>query len=78
MVVSRFDVFLISPDTARGSELRKTRPCIVVSPDELNKHVRSVIVAPMITKGRRYPARVSCIFQKETRPSCSGSGVHCR
>ena len=63
MVTSRFDVFLISLDPTRGSEIRKTRPCLVISPDEMNEHIRTVIVAPMTTKGRRYPTRVSCTFQ---------------
>ena len=63
MVTSRFDVFLISLDPTRGSEIRKTRPCLVISPDEMNDHIRTVIVAPMTTKGRPYPTRVSCTFQ---------------
>ena len=63
MVVNRFDVFLISLDPTRGSEIRKTRPCLVISPDEMNDHIRTVIVAPMTTKGRPYPSRVSCTFQ---------------
>ena len=63
MVTSRFDVFLISLDTTRGSEIRKTRPCLIVSPDEMNDHIRTVIVAPMTTKGRPYPSRVPCTFQ---------------
>ncbi len=63
MVISRFDVFLISLDPTRGSEIRKTRPCLVVSPDEMNRHIRTVIVAPMTTKGRPYPTRVLCTFQ---------------
>ena len=63
MVTSRFDVFLISLDPTRGSEIRKTRPCLVISPNEMNVHIRTVIVAPMTTKGRSYPTRVSCTFQ---------------
>ncbi len=63
MVVNRFDVFLISLDPTRGSEIRKTRPCLVISPDDMNDHIRTVIVAPMTTKGRPYPSRVSCTFQ---------------
>ena len=62
MVISRFDVFLISLDPTRGSEIRKTRPCLVVSPDVMNRHIRTVIVAPMTTRGRPYPTRVSCAF----------------
>jgi mRNA interferase MazF len=63
MVTNRFDVFLISLDPTRGSEIRKTRPCLIISPDEMNDHIRTVIVAPMTTKGRPYPSRVSCTFQ---------------
>ena len=65
MVVNRFDVFLISLDPTRGSEIRKTRPCLVISPDEMNDHIRTVTVAPMTTKGRPYPSRVSCTFQSK-------------
>ena len=59
----RFDVYLISLDPTRGSEIRKTRPCLIISPDEMNDHIRTVIVAPMTTKGRPYPSRVPCTFQ---------------
>ena len=62
-MTSRFDVFLISLDPTRGSEIRKTRPCLIISPDEMNEHIRTVIVAPMTTKGRPYPTRVPCTFQ---------------
>jgi len=63
MVTNRFDVFLISLDPARGSEIRKTRPCLIISPNEMNDHIRTVIVAPMTTRGRQYPSRVPCTFQ---------------
>ncbi len=62
MVVRRFDVFLVELDPTVGSEIRKTRPCLVISPDEMNRHLRTVIVAPMTTKGRSYPFRVACVF----------------
>ena len=62
-MTSRFDVFLISLDPTRGSEIRKTRPCLIISPDEMNDHISTVIVAPMTTKGRPYPTRVPCTFQ---------------
>lgn len=48
----------------RGSRIRKTRPCVVISPDELNRHLRTVIVAPLTTGGHAYPWRVACRFQK--------------
>lgn len=60
----RGDVFLVSLEPTVGSEIRKTRPCLIVSPDELNQHLRTVIVAPMTTGGHRYPFRVACRFQK--------------
>lgn len=63
MVIGRFDVFLISLDPTQGSEIRKTRPCLVISPDEMNDHIHTVIVAPMTTKGRSYPTRVPCTFK---------------
>jgi len=63
MAVSRFDVYLVSLDPTVGSEIRKTRPCLVVSPDEMNRHIRTLIVAPMTTKGRPYPSRVACRFR---------------
>jgi mRNA interferase MazF len=61
---TRGDVFLIELDPTRGSEIRKTRPCLVVSPDELNQHLRTVIVAPMTTGGQAYPWRVRCRFRE--------------
>ncbi len=61
--VRRGDVFLISLDPTCGSEIQKTRPCVIVSPDELNVHLRTFIVAPLTTGGHRYPFRVPCKFQ---------------
>lgn len=66
MEVRRFDVWLVNLDPTLGSEIRKTRPCLVVSPDEMNRHIATVIVAPMTTKGRTYPTRVPCRFQRKT------------
>ena len=63
MAVKRFEVYLVNLDPTVGSEIRKTRPCLVVSPDEMNRHVRTVIVAPMTTKGQSYPTRVPCRFK---------------
>jgi len=63
MVAKRFEVYLVSLDPTVGSEIKKTRPCLVVSPDEMNRHINTVIVAPMTTKGRLYPTRVPCRFQ---------------
>ncbi len=63
MVVSRFDVCLVNLDPTIGSEIQKTRPCLVISPNEMNRAIRTVIVAPMTTKGPDYPSRVTCRFQ---------------
>lgn len=63
VVASRFDVFLVALDPTIGSEIRKTRPCVVLSPDEMNHHIRTVIVAPMTRKGQAYPTRVPCRFR---------------
>jgi mRNA interferase MazF len=60
---TRGDVYLIELDPTRGSEIRKTRPCLVISPDELNQHLRTAIVAPMTTGGQAYPWRVRCRFR---------------
>ena len=63
VVVRRFEVHLVSLDPVVGSEIMKTRPCLVVSPDEMNVHLSTVIVAPMTTKGQLYPTRIVCRFQ---------------
>ncbi|NEO34625.1 MAG: type II toxin-antitoxin system PemK/MazF family toxin [Symploca sp. SIO3C6] len=63
MVVNRFDVFLVNLDPTVGSEIQKTRPCVVISPDEMNRYISTVIVAPMTTKGKQYPTRVISQFQ---------------
>jgi len=65
MVVNRFDVYLINLDPTIGSEIQKTRPCLIISPDEMNRHIRTVIVAPMTTAGKDYPTRVTCKFKKK-------------
>ena len=63
MVVKRFEVYLVNLDPTIGSEIQKTRPCLVISPDEMNRFIRTVIVAPMTTRGTSYPTRVACKFQ---------------
>ena len=62
----RGDVYLVSLDATRGSEIRKTRPCVVVSPDELNDYLGTFLVAPMTTGGHVYPFRIECRFQDRT------------
>lgn len=61
-IPSRGEVYLVDLDSTRGSEIRKSRPSLVVSPDELNHHLRTVIVAPMTTAGHAYPFRPACRF----------------
>lgn len=61
-LVKRFDVVLVELNPTRGSEIRKTRPCAIVSPDEMNRSLRTLIVAPMTRGGQRYPTRVPCRF----------------
>ena len=63
MVIKRFDVYLMTLDPTLGSEISKTRPGLVVSPDEMNRWIRTVIVAPMTTQGQSYPTRIPCEFQ---------------
>ena len=60
---ARGEVHVVGLDPTKGSEIRKTRPCLIVSPDELNRHLRTVIVAPMTTGGQAYPWRVPCRLQ---------------
>jgi mRNA interferase MazF len=61
--VRRFEVHLISLDPTKGSEIKKNRPCVVISPDEMNKHIRTVIIAPMTSTVKNYPTRVATTFQ---------------
>jgi mRNA interferase MazF len=63
MAINRFEVYLINLDPTVGSEIKKTRPCLVVSPDEINHSIRTVIVVPLTTKGQSYPTRVPCRFK---------------
>lgn len=63
VVVTRGDVHLVRLDPTVGSEIKKTRPCVVVSPDELNAHLRTAVVAPMTTGGKAYPWRIRCRFR---------------
>ena len=65
-LITRGDVHRVRLDPTLGSEIRKTRPCLVVSPDELNQHLRTVIIAPMTTGGHAYPWRIACRFQNRS------------
>ena len=65
--MKRFDVFLVNLDSRLGKEINKTCPAIIISPDEMNAHISNIIIAPMTTKGRPYPSRVSCQLQRKNR-----------
>ena len=65
VVVKRFEVYLVKLDPTVGSEIHKTRPCLVISPDEINRFINTIIVAPMTTKGRPYPTRVPLKFKSK-------------
>ena len=66
MVTGRFSIFLVRLDPAAGAETGKTRPCLIVSPDELNRALATVIIAPMTTVRRGWPTRVAVTFQGKT------------
>jgi len=61
--MKRFDVYLIALDPTKGHEIRKTRLCVIISPDVMNNNISTIIIAPMTSKGRAYPTRISCTFQ---------------
>jgi mRNA interferase MazF len=63
VVVKRFDVYRVNLDPTVGAEIQKTRPCLIISPDEMNSTIQTAIIAPMTTKSRNYPTRVSCRFE---------------
>ena len=63
MVVNRFDIFIVALDPTLGSEIKKTRPCIVISPDEMNRNIKTVIIAPMTSTIKPYPSRIPLEFQ---------------
>ena len=61
-MVKRFEVYLVNLEPTIGSEIQKTRPCVVISPDEMNQYIRTVIIAPMTTATKNYPTRVNLTF----------------
>jgi mRNA interferase MazF len=61
----RYEVFLVNLDPTQGAEIQKTRPCVVVSPDEMNRHIQMVIIAPLTSTRRAYPTRVNVTFQRK-------------
>lgn len=62
MVVNQFEVWLIELDPTKGSEIKKTRPCLVISPNVVNKHLNTVAIIPLTSSFKAYPTRVNCIF----------------
>jgi mRNA interferase MazF len=58
MELGQYQIVLVNLDPTIGSEIKKTRPCVIISPDEMNKHLRTIIVAPMTTTSRKYPTRI--------------------
>ena len=65
MAVKRFEVWLVNLDPTAGREIRKTRPALVVSPDVANKHLHTVVIAPLTSAIQPYPTRNVCVFQKK-------------
>ncbi len=63
MGVNRFDVYIVNLDPTVGNEIQKTRPCLIISPNEMNHYISTVIVAPMTTGGKPYPTRIPCRFK---------------
>lgn len=66
MEIKQYDIYLINLDPTVGSEIQKTRPCLVISPDEMNRNIQTLIIAPMTTKSHSYPTRVKITFEKKT------------
>ncbi len=66
MVAKRFEIYLVNLEPTIGAEMQKTRPCVVVSPDEMNRHIATVIIAPMTTQGKPYPTRIACHLEGKT------------
>jgi len=66
MVVKQFEIYLVSLDPTKGSEMQKTRPCMVISPNEMNSSLNTVIAIPLTSTKKDYPTRVNCIFNKKS------------
>ncbi len=64
--ISRFEIFLVELDPPKGSEIKKTRPWVVISPNEINWNLQTVIIAPMTTKGNDYPTRIPIVFKEKS------------
>jgi mRNA interferase MazF len=66
MDLSQYQIVLVNLDPTIGSEIKKTRPCVIISPNEMNKHLRTIVVAPMTTKSRKYPTRIEVKYDRKT------------
>lgn len=66
MEIRQYQIILVNLEPAVGSEIKKTRPCVVISPDEMNKHLRTVVIAPMTTSSKNYPTRVEIKHENKT------------
>ena len=64
-MIKRFEVWLIELDPTKGSEIQKTRPCLVVSPDSVNRYLNTITIVPLTSSIRSYPTRVNCVFQNK-------------
>jgi len=62
----QYDIYLVRLDPTIGHEIQKVRPCVIISPDDMNKYVETIIIAPMTTKSHKYPTRVGIDFQNKT------------
>lgn len=65
MEIKQYDIYLINLDPTVGSKIQKARPCLVISPDEMNRNIQTIIIAPMTTKSHSYPTRVKITFEKK-------------
>lgn len=65
MVINRFEVFFVKLDPTLGSEIMKTRPCVIISPDSMNKYLGTVLIAPLTSTIRSYPTRLNCTFENK-------------
>lgn len=66
MEISQYQIILVNLDPTIGSEIKKTRPCVVISPDEMNKYLKTVVIAPMTTSSKPYPTRIEIEHDNET------------
>ena len=66
MEIAQYQIILVNLNPTIGSEIKKTRPCVIISPDEMNKHLRTIVIAPMTTKSKNYPTRAKIRHAKKT------------